>query len=146
MADVRPAFAILLVSALTILVACNNFYVAASPRGGNVSLPGQQDDYSQPGQGKYQPHTGAVQVIATKEELDTYVYEPLSTLREANKADNPRSRPELISALQSKAARLGANAIAITDEKEMAGETMWVRANAVRIIRKKETSLHNAEM
>jgi len=72
------------------------------------------------------------------EELKGYRYEPLSPLAETNRANNPRARAELMSALLSRAAKLGANAIVITKEEQRAGEIWRIRVNAVRIIGKKE--------
>lgn len=131
-------FLIALPVGICLIASCDNMYLSASSRGGSIGTPGNEEGYSQPGPGKYSPNTGVVRVYGSMEELKRYRYEPLSPLAETNRAGNPRARAELISALQSRAAELGANAIAITKEEQRAGEIWRIRANAVRITGEKE--------
>ena len=106
-------------------------------------VPGNGETYSQPGSGKYQPNTGPVRIFGSMDELKGYIYEPLAPLAETSRAGYPRSREELISALQAQAAELGANAIAIVEEEERAGEIWRIRANAVRITAEKEKTFNS---
>ena len=131
-------FAFALIIGICFIASCDKMYLSASPRGGSIGTPGNEGGYSQPGQGKYQPNTGPVRVFNSMEELKGYTYEPLSQLAETNRARNPRTRAELMAALQSRAAELGANAIAIVEDEQQAGEIWRIRVNAVRITGKKE--------
>ena len=120
------------------LLSCKSFYVSATPRGGGAAFPGQDQTSTHQGRTKYPAYTGAVQVFGSMDELKGYNYEPLSSLVENNETGNPRNRSEMIAALQRRAADLGANAIAIVDEQEMNGDILRIRANAVRLLGKKE--------
>lgn len=131
-----------LLIAVCFFSSCDKMYMSASSRGSTYGTPGNPEGYSQPGTGKYAPHTGPVRVYGSMEELKGYIYEPLSPLAETNRTGNFRDRAELISALQGKAARLGANAIAITKEEQQVGEIWRIRANAVRITGEKEKTLN----
>jgi hypothetical protein len=138
--SVREAFfsSALLMIGVCLVASCDSMYLSASSRGNTIGTPGNEGGYSQPGTGKYSPHPGVVKVYGSMEGLKGYTYEPLSPLVETNGASNPRTRAELISALQSRAAQLGANAIAIVKEEQRAEEIWRIRVNAVRITGEKE--------
>ncbi len=135
-------FASALITGICLIASCDKMYLSASTRGGSIGAPGNEPGYSQPGHGKYPPNTGAVRVFSSMEELKGYNYEPLSPLVETNRTAATRTRAELIAALQRRAAELGANAIAIVEEEQQAGEIWRIRVNAVRITGKKEQTLN----
>ena len=121
-----------------VLFSCKNFYISPAIRGSGVDTPGQEETFSRTGRNKYPANTGAVAVYSSMDDLRGYNYETLASLTESNETGNPRNRAELLSALQRRAAELGANAIAIVDEREAAGDILRIRVNAVRILGTKE--------